>query len=211
MHAVEAADTITESVEEREIEARLHAVEAHEVKEKFRNRAALVIAFLAALLAICELAGDNAKNQMIDNNIRASDQWAFYQAKNVRQTEYKLAADQLKRELAQPGLSAPARAAIQSDLGKYEKTAARYEDEPKGDGKKQLQEKAKGFEEAREIAHERHQIIDLGVMVLQIGIVLGSVSILAASRPLLWISGLSGVAGLVLLLDGLSLLVKLPF
>jgi hypothetical protein len=202
MDAAEAADTIREAAEEEKL---------HEVRERFRNRAALVIAILAAILAVCELAGDNAKNSMIDNNIRASDAWAFYQAKNVRQTEYRLAADELKRRLAEPSLAPAARAAIQADLGKYEKTAARYEDDPapKGDGKKQLSERAKTFEDARDEDKERHELFDLAVMVLQLGIVLGSVSILALSRQLLWISGLLGAAGLVLLADGVWLLIPL--
>jgi hypothetical protein len=202
MDAAEAADTIREAAEEEKL---------HEARERFRNRAALVIAILAAILAVCELAGDNAKNSMIDNNIRASDAWAFYQAKNVRQTEYKLAADELKRRLAEPSLAPAARAAIQADLGKYDKTAARYEDDPSpnGDGKKQLSERAKSFEDLRDEDKERHELFDLAVMLLQLGIVLGSVSILALSRQLLWISGLLGAAGLVLLADGLWLLVPL--
>ena len=202
MDAAEAAETIQEAAEEEKL---------HEVRERFRNRAALVIAILAAILAVCELAGDNAKNSMIDNNIRASDSWAFYQAKNVRQTQYKLAADDLKRHIADASLSSGARQAMQADLGKYEKAAARYEDDPTpgGDGKKQLSERAKGFEEARDRDKERHELFDLAVMVLQLGIVLGSVSILALSRQLLWLAGLLGVAGLALLADGAWLLIPL--
>src|SRR5206468_1795234 len=98
------------------------------------------------------------KNAMIDNNIRASDSWSFYQAKNVRQTQYRLAADDLKRALAAPDLPPGTRAAIEADLAKYQSTVARYEDEPsteaprdptKGEGKKQIQARAKQFEEAR--------------------------------------------------------------
>jgi hypothetical protein len=218
MHAAEAADTISETAEDLDREAHLRVIEEHEHRERFRSRAALVIAVLAALLAICELAGDNAKNSMIDNNIRASDSWAFYQAKNVRQTEFKLAADQLKRELAQPNLAPGARAAIQADAAKYDKTVARYEDDPSatpndplkgGEGKKQLQARAKFFEEARDRDGERHELYDLAVMLLQLGIVLGSVSILATSRPLLWLSGLLGLGGIALLADGFLLLVPL--
>lgn len=211
MDAAEAADTITETAEERERETHLAALGAHETRERFRNRAALIIAILAALLAVCELAGDNAKNAMIDNNIRASDSWSFFQAKNIRQTQYKLASDELKRALVQPGLSAAGHAAIQTDIGKYDKTVARYEDDPSpgGDGKKQLTARAKGFEEARDRDGEKHELFDLAVMVLQLGIVLGSVSILSLSRPLLWVSGLLGAAGVALLADGLLLLYPL--
>ena len=212
MHAAEAADHVTETAEERHREA-LEEHESkildHEAKEKFRNRAALTIAILAAILAICELGGDDAKNRMVNSNIRASDSWNFYQAKNERQTAYRLAADDLKRQIASPTLGADQRAAAQKDLQTYEKTIARYESEPGKDGKKQLEARAKGLEEVRDQAGERNECFDLGQMLLQLGVVLGSVSILSLSRPLLLISGLLGVGGLALVINGYFLLVPL--
>ena len=213
MDAVEAADHITETAEERHREAMLeHEQKAaeHEAKERFRNRAALVIAILAAILAVCELGGDDARNKMVNNNIRASDTWALYQAKNMRQTSYKLAADELKRQLASPDLAEARRAAIEADVKKYDKTVARYEDEPGGDGKKQSQARAKSFEEAREVAGERHEFFDFAQMLLQLAVVLGSVSILSLSRPLLWAAGLLGAGGLALVANGYLLLFTLP-
>jgi hypothetical protein len=209
MLAAEAADHVTETAEERHREA-LEEHESkvldHEAKDRFRNTAAVVIAILAALLAICELGGDDAKNRMVNNNIRASDTWALYQAKNMRQTSYKLAADELKRQLAAPDLSEGRKAAAEADMKKYEKTVARYEDEPGGDGKKQTQAQAKAYEEARDNARERNEFFDYAQMLLQLGVVLGSVSILSMSRPLLWVSGLLGVAGLALIANGYLLL-----
>ena len=213
MDAAEAADRITETAEERQREAlderHREAIHEHESKERFRNRAALIIAILAAVLAICELGGDDAKNRMVNSNIKASDTWSFYQAKNVRQTAYRLAADDLKRQLTSPEAPATQRAAAMADLQKYEKTAARYEDEPGKDGKKQLQAQAKGYEEARDKAGERNESFDLAQMLLQLGVVLGSVSILSMSRQLLWVAGLLGVAGLGLVLNGYLLLFPL--
>lgn len=203
MDAAEAADHVRETAEEREEEAR-------EARDKFRNRAALVIALVAAALAICELGGDDAKNRMINNNIKASDSWSFYQAKNIRQAEYRLAADQLTREIANPALPAAVKAADEADIKRYEKTAARYEDEPGADGKKQLTERAKRFEEIRDRAGERNEFFDYAQMMLQLAVVLGSVSILALSRPLLWVAGLLGAAGLALVVNGFLLLVPMP-
>ena len=190
MNPVEAADTISE--------------EHHHHDDSFRNRAALVIAVLAAILAVCELGGDNSKNAMIFNNIKASDTWSFYQAKNQRQTAYKLAEDQLKREEASTSLSPAARAAAQADL-------ARYEDEPGGEGKKQLKERAENFEKTREIASRQNDDFDLAQMVLQLAIVLGSVSILSTSRPLLWVAGGLGAFGAVMLANGFWFKIPIPF
>ena len=197
MNPVEAADTISE--------------EHHHHDDSFRNRAALVIAVLAAILAVCELGGDNSKNAMIFNNIKASDTWSFYQAKNQRQTAYKLAEDQLKREEASTSLSPAARAAAQADLARYAKDIARYEDEPGGEGKKQLKERAENFEKTREIASRQNDDFDLAQMVLQLAIVLGSVSILATSRPLLWVAGGLGTFGAVMLANGFWFKIPIPF
>jgi hypothetical protein len=102
---------------------------------------------MAMLLAVGSLGGGNATDDMVHGNIKASDTWAFYQAKNVRQTEYRQAADRLELELADPSLNATARTAAQAQLGKYRETITRYDDEPdprapgdslRGEGKKQL-------------------------------------------------------------------------
>ena len=214
MHAAEAADHVTETAEERHREAMQEhesKILDHEAKERFRNRAALIIAILAAVLAICELGGDDAKNRMVNSNIKASDTWSFYQAKNMRQTAYRLAADGLKRQLASADLPIAQRGAAEADLKTYEKTASRYESEPGKDGKKQLQAQAKGYEEARDRAGERNESFDLAQMLLQLGVVLGSVSILSLSRPLLLVSGVLGAMGLALVLNGYFLLVPLSF
>ena len=212
MDAAEVADQIKESAEERHREAlREHEVRAedHQAKERFRNRAALIIAILAAILAVCELGGEDAKNKMVNTNIRASDTWALYQAKNVRQTDYKVAADALKRELTSPTLTDAQRAAAVADLKSYEKTIARYEDEPGKDGKKQTQALAKSFEEARDRAGERNESFDYAQMLLQLAVVLGSVSILAVSRTFLWAAAGLGCLGLALVVNGYALLVPL--
>ncbi len=87
MDSTDAADLIAEIHEDRAENA---------AAETFRNRAALLIAFLAAILAVGGLGGGNATDDMIASNIQASDTWAFYQAKNVRQTMYEIEAEKLK-------------------------------------------------------------------------------------------------------------------
>ncbi len=209
MDAAEAADHIRETAEE----------EAHERQDRFKSRAAVVIAVIAALLAMCELGAQNSKDSMIDLNIKASDAWNFYQAKNQRQTAYKLAAEDLKRQLADPAVAGAQRNAVEADVAKYEKTVARYEDEPdpkapgdptKGEGKKQLSERAKHYEEARDQAQERIESFDFGQMLLQLAIVLGSVSILSTSRPLLVGAMALGAGGAVLVINGAFLHLPLP-
>src|SRR5215216_3918635 len=136
MDATDVADQISEVAEEQ---AAQQAADT-----RFRKRAALAIGTLAMLLAITGLGGDNASKEMVNTNIQASDTWAFYQAKNVRQTEYRLAADALQLRLqTEPGLSPEQRAALERQLASYQSTIDRYESEPStGEGKKELIERA---------------------------------------------------------------------
>ena len=79
--------------------------------------AAVAIGVLAMLLAISSLGGGNATKEMLNANIQASDTFAFYQAKTIRQTSTQLAADALEALLlTQPNMSADARGQIQQRI-----------------------------------------------------------------------------------------------
>lgn len=207
MDSRDAADLIAELHEDRE---------ENERSERFRNRAALLIALLAAVLAIGGLGGGNATDDMIFNNIRASDTWAFFQAKNMRQTLFEVAADQLEADIARSGTRTAEQTARLAD---YRATIARYESEPdpaapndpvRGEGKRQLRAQAEAFEAARERASAQDNNFDLAEVLLQLALVLGSVAILAVNRPILLLSGLLGLAGALLTANGFLLLVTLP-
>jgi hypothetical protein len=195
------------------MEAAEQIAEAREgADEKFKNRAALSIAFMAMLLAITSLGGGNAAEDMANNNIHASDTWAFYQAKSIRQTSLRVAADEMEAGLrANPGMPADARAFMQGKLEEYRSTAARYEDEPdaqdpsnpiKGEGRRQLTARAKDFESQRERAQKQDPNFDFAEALFQIAIVLASVSILASSRLVLRASVVVGLVATLLMLNG---------
>ncbi|HEY0172247.1 MAG TPA: DUF4337 domain-containing protein [Pyrinomonadaceae bacterium] len=180
--------------------------------ENFKNRAALIIAFMATLLAITSLGGGNAAEDMANNNIHASDTWAFYQAKSIRQTTMRVAADGLEADLrADPNMPPEARDFIQKKIDEYRATAARYEDEPdkdepdnplKGEGRKQLTARAKDYEAQREEAAKKDPNFDFSEALFQIAIVLASVAILADSRLVLRASLVVGVVATLLMLNG---------
>jgi len=207
MDSSDAAELIAELNEDRQEQAEA---------ERFRSGAALMIAFLAAVLAIGGLGGGNATDDMIDSNIRASDTWAFFQAKNVRQTMYELALADLEAEVAASGGPSEAQAARLAD---YRATIARYESEPdpeapgdplRGEGKRELRAQAEAFEAAREEAVARDGNFDMAEVLLQLALVLGSVAILAVNRPILLFSGLLGLTGAALTANGFLLIAPLP-
>lgn len=208
MDSNDAAELIAELREDRSDKVEV---------EHFTNRAALLIAAIAAVLAIGGLGGGNATDDMMIGNIRASDTWAFYQAKNIRQTAYEIEAAELESRLT--GATQAQAADLGARIAKYREKIARYDDEPdagapddplKGEGKKQLMAQARAFEAMRDRASEQDNNFDYAEVVLQLALVLGSVAILASNRAVLLASAVLGGVGTVLTINGFLLLAPLP-
>jgi hypothetical protein len=90
--------------------------------DKNQNRSALTISILAMVLAIASLGGSNAMKEATQENILAANAYAFYQAKNIRQTSFKLAAADLELQLArEPNMNPAAKALFEKKLEEQEK------------------------------------------------------------------------------------------
>jgi hypothetical protein len=146
-----------------------------EREAKIKDKAGFVIVFLAALLAINTMIGGSNSSKIMNNTIAANNQWAWYQAKNVRQVLYETAAVESK---------------IPTNKEKFEKEAARMEAD-----KKEIMEKAKALEAEREQARQKSPWFTWGGSMLQIAIVLLTASILAVSMPMFYISLVVGAVG----------------
>jgi len=181
--------------------------------DRFKTRAAVVIAIFAMLLAITGLGGNNATKEAIGENILASNDFAFFQAKNIRQTSVMLAATEIELAwLNEPAMSDQAKAALQAKLENYRKTIARYESEPEtGEGKKELLSRARAHEENRDRALKQDPYFDYSEALLQIAIVLISVAIVADIVWLSFIGGALGIIGGLLMVNGFLLLISVPF
>ena len=203
MEATEIADKIHEH----------HEGHSAAADANFRRLTGIYLGIVAMLLAITALGGSNATKTMLNSNIQASDTYAYYQAKDIRQTVYQLTAEQLDSELlALPEMPDAAKAKIQDRIRRYRERVDRYESDPSaGQGKKELLAKAKEWEAKRDQAAERDPNFDFAEALFQIAIVLGSVSIVAASRTLVKLSAGLAVVGSLLMLNGYFLLVHLPF
>jgi hypothetical protein len=176
--------------------------------DPFRTRCAMLVSLLAMCLAIASLGGNNAAKESMSNNILAANAYSFYQAKNIRQTDYKLAADDLRMQLANDKLSPAAKAMAEKKLEGYEKNIARYESEPEtGDGKKELMAKAKEHEHERDIALRQDPWFDYAEALLQIAIVLTSVAILTGAVVLFWVPCVLGLLGIFSTINGFLLLI----
>ena len=150
---------------------------------------AVLVSFLAAGLALAEIGGKSAQNSYLTHHIAVSDDWAFYQAKNLRQVVRGSEAAMLE---SLPNATDPT---IQARVKEAREYQARMRDDPKGgDGMKQLMEKAKKNEHDRDHAFHLYHGYEYTVGALEIAIVLASVSVVTRIRPLTIAAGVIGLA-----------------
>lgn len=185
-------------------------MEIHETHEKIHEavhahsntRVAILISILAALLAISEMGGKSAQHASLANNIAANDLWAFFQAKTIRMTVVKTAADMIDT-MRPEDLSPERRAAYDKQVAAWRANAERYESDPQGgDGRKELATRAKAAEEARDHALGAYHLLEYASASFQIAIVLASASLVAGVSALALVAGGLGVVGTVLSLLG---------
>jgi len=168
--------------------------------DPFKSRCALLVSLLAMVLALASLGGSNASKEATMHNILASNAYAFYQAKNIRQTSYKLAADDFQFILAQEKLSPATRELVEGKLQSYKKNIERYESEPDTkEGKKELMAKARNLENDRAVAKSRSPWYTYAGSLFQIAIVLLTASILAVNNRLYHASIGVGALGALLM------------
>src|SRR5262249_27688207 len=114
------------------------------------KRIALLIALLALGLSFSETLGKSAQTTAITDNIRASDTWAFFQAKTIRQTALRTAAQALTVQVA--ALPDETKQGTQKQIDDWQKTVARYESEPEtNEGRKELMARAQAAERDRDL------------------------------------------------------------
>ena len=180
-----------------------HAEHAEHASHGGNKKIALLISVLALFLAFTETLGKGAQTESIGLNIKASDTWNFFQAKTIRQTGIRTAADNLAA--IAPSIDKPeVKAAMEKQIETWRATASRYESDPKEkDGRKELREQAEGYEHQRDRQLARYHQFELGSAAFQIGIVLASAEVITGMAVLGWLAGLSGLIGLTFSAFGL--------
>jgi len=180
--------------------------ELEERRDKaFSRRVALTTAVYAVILAIASLGAGNAMKHMLLAQQQSSDQWAFYQAKVIREHLYRAQALVMQAELAD---AAAARGPRQEKL---QALATRFADEEKryNAEKKDIEKDAKKLEHERDHYRIRDRYFEFAEVFLQIAIVSSSVAILAASRAMYVFSMVVAAVGVLSTLNGFLLLVRL--
>jgi hypothetical protein len=149
--------------------------------------AALSSALLAAFAAVASLMAGHHVNEAMIEQIRASDEWNYYQAKGV-----KAAVLGSKLELLEGMDKAPSEK-DKEKLSKY------------SDDQKEISDKAKEYEKSADIHLRTHVIFARGVTLFQVAIAVTAISVLTHKRRFWYVGMGFGVVGLVFLIQGFLL------
>jgi hypothetical protein len=183
--------------------------ELEEIRGKaFTKRVALTTAIFAVMLAIASLGGNNAMKEMLLSQQQASDQWSFYQAKVLREHLYRGQKLRLEVDLIERGngMRPGVKERVEALLKKMTEEEARY-----GAEKKEIEKEAKKLEHERDVNRGKDPYFDYGEVLLQIAIVMASVSILSGSRPVFYFAILSACLGALSSINGFFLIFRIPF
>lgn len=152
-----------------------------EAEAYIKSRAAISISVMAALLAILSLISNANSGKVLNNTITANNLWSWYQAKNVRQILYETAA-----------MEAPA----------AKKTHLLSEAQRMDKEKRDIADQARALEVEREHARKRSPWYTYAGSLLQIGVVLTTAAILAATMTLFWAGASAGLLGALSFANG---------
>jgi hypothetical protein len=177
-------------MEETEVELEKvheHIHEAAHGKHGWIMAGALLSALFAVFAAVAALDSGHHANEAVMDQIQASDQWGYYQAKGIKAAILESRHDLLRNLGKTP------------DADTTEKLA-KYRDD-----QKEIQDKAKE-KEAASIAHfETHRVLAKAVTFFQIAIAVTAIAVLVGKAAFLFVSGGFGLVGLAFLIQGLFL------
>lgn len=171
-----------------------HEAGEHHEENPFLMPVAVTLSILAVLVAIATLLGHRASTEEVILQNKATDTWALFQAKNIRLHEMQSVADML-------GTFTPMEKEKAEALReKYASEAERYNKE-----KDETSEQAKELEAERDLVSRRGDRYDAGEVILEIALIVCSLTLLTKKR-IFWFSGVAlGVVGFVVTPSGFLL------
>jgi hypothetical protein len=155
-----------------------------EKRESWTKYVSLMVVVLAVATGIGSLKAGGFSTKVVLNQGLASDQWAYYQAKSIKQ---RIA------EMEARGPAGPAATAAAEDVVRYK------------NDQKVSQAKAEHLEELRDGFAKHGPPMGFGIALLQISIALASVCLLTKRKAIWAASGVLGAIGVGYLIYGLYL------
>jgi len=137
----------------------------------------MTMAILAVLVAAVSLLGHRAHTEELLSQTQATDQWAYYQAKDIRRHTYELFMDETSVFALQNSDQ------IEKQKEKYSKEIERYREE-----QKDLEAEARKAEDEVKLQQRRANRFDLGEVLLEAALVICSITLLTRKR-VFWMLG----------------------
>ena len=157
------------------------------------KKIALLVAVLAAMLAVSETGGKSSQTEVLTQHVEATNMWTFFQAKTVRQTVVRTAAEELDAQFKDAGTMP---AAVKTQIEQWRKTVQRYDTEPDtNEGRKELMARAKTKEQHRDKSLAAYHMFEYGSACFQLAIVLAGAAALTSVGWLALVSLGLGVVG----------------
>ena len=167
-------------------EVREFTEQVKEGGEKSLTHVSLIIAILAVLVALVTVLGHRAHTETVLLQTQAADHWNEYQARKLRVQQIQATSDLLSL------LPASNPAAVQAKLQTYKASTAKWSGE--------LEEsaaEARKLEDEVKVTEARGARFDLGEALLQIAIVLSSITLLTRQQRFVASGVLLGLVGIV--------------
>jgi len=161
---------------------------AAEEKEKWVLYVALSTAFMAVLAAVSGLLAGHHANEALIERVKASDQWSYYQSKNLK-AEIAVNTDKILHALPSAGATFPPDNS--KDIARYEKD------------KEEIKKKAEEAEKSSEWHLSRHVPLASAVTAFQIAIAISAIAILTKKKKLWWGGMLLTLIGIIFLILGI--------
>jgi hypothetical protein len=168
----------------RSIAEERRSAKEKEQRESWTKYVSLMVVVLAVATGIGSLKAGGFSTKVVLNQGLASDQWAYYQAKSIKQ---RIA------EMEARSANGPVAAAAAEDVARYK------------NDQKVAQAKAGQLEELRDGFAKHGPHLGLGITLLQISIALASVCLLTKRKALWAASGVVGAIGIGYVIFGLYL------
>lgn len=160
------------------VEEELHEHAEH-AKEPFDKNVAITMAIIAALLAIVSVLGHILTTEELLAQQKASDQWAYSQAKDIRRYDSEIAKDMLVALKGEAEM-----------VERYKSNSEKYKKDHDD-----IQDKATELEKERDNKGKQALRLEISEVFMEVGIVFASLAILS-KKPLVWyLSMLSALAG----------------
>ncbi len=172
---------------------------AEENKAKWLGLVPVTTVVIAVCATLSTFKGAGYSNKSVLSQTKASDQWAYYQSKSIKQYLCEMQKENLELSMVKQKDSAYSHD-LSMRISAYDDKIKKY-----GKEKDDITKVAKGLEDDQKESKRHSEGFGRAVIFLQLSILLSTIAVLVKKRMLWFISLALGVAGIIYFVDGFYL------